>query len=120
MRALTVIFVLLLASSTAFGQSEPRPRPLGTVPLTEAPPPPPLPDLTPEDARLEKNTQVTTRKEGSTTYTEYRVNGRLYMVKVTPATGKPYSLIDHRGDGQFSRQELDANVRVPQWVLVEF
>ena len=43
------------------------------------------------------------------------------MMKVTPAHGRPYVLIDHRGDGQFARQDnLDSGLRVPQWVLLEF
>ncbi len=43
------------------------------------------------------------------------------MMKVTPAHGRPYVLIDHKGDGQFARQDnLDSGLRVPQWVLLEF
>ncbi len=36
---------------------------------------------------------------------EYRVNGKIYMVKVTPDKGPPYYYIDHDGDG---RLELDS------------
>ena len=36
---------------------------------------------------------------------EYRVNGKIYMVKVTPNNGPPYYYIDHDGDG---RLELDS------------
>ena len=33
----------------------------------------------------------------------------------------PYVLVDHKGDGQFARQDnLDSGLRVPQWVLLEF
>ena len=53
---------------------------------------------------------------------EYRVNGKLYMVRVTPRNGKPYTMIDHKGDGTFSKQDntLTPNLVVPQWVLLEF
>jgi hypothetical protein len=52
---------------------------------------------------------------------EYRANGRLYMLKVIPKVGKPYYLIDQKGDGQFARQEsLDSGLRPPMWVVKEF
>jgi hypothetical protein len=52
---------------------------------------------------------------------EYRANGRLYMLKVTPKVGKPYYLVDQKGDGQFARQDsLDSGMRPPMWVIKEF
>jgi hypothetical protein len=43
------------------------------------------------------------------------------MMKVIPPTGKPYYLIDHRGDGTFTRQEsFDFGLRVPMWVIHSF
>ena len=51
----------------------------------------------------------------------YRVNGKLYAVKVTPPHGVPYFLMDDIGDGTMSRRDsLDSGLRVPQWVLLEF
>jgi hypothetical protein len=49
---------------------------------------------------------------------EYRSNGRLYMVKITPARGYPYYLIDSDGDGSFDtrRNELDPP-NIHQWIL---
>ncbi len=65
--------------------------------------------------------QVTITKQSGQTIEEYRVGGRLYMIKVTPKHGHPYYLIDDRGDGRFARQEgLDSGVRVPQWVIKKF
>lgn len=99
-----------------YAQTAPRPRPPGTVPLEEPPPPPAVVE---GDPALEP--QITIRKDGDRVVSEYRVRGKLYMMRVTPAHGIPYVLIDHRGDGQFSRQDsLDSGVRVPQWVLLEF
>ena len=40
---------------------------------------------------------VTIRQEGDRTVEEYRVNGFLYAVKITPKVGKPYFLV--RADG---------------------
>lgn len=82
-------------------------------------PEPPAPPAGVLDESLEP--QVTILKRGEEQVEEYRMGGRLYMLKVTPPHGVPYYLIDQRGDGQFSRQEgLDSGVRVPQWVLMQF
>jgi hypothetical protein len=52
---------------------------------------------------------------------EYRANGKLYMLKVIPKIGKPYYLIDQKGDGQFVRQgSLDSGLSPPMWVIKEF
>ena len=52
---------------------------------------------------------------------EYRLRGKLYMVRVTPAHGIAYVMIDQKGDGQFRKQDnLESGLRVPQWVLLEF
>ncbi len=52
---------------------------------------------------------------------EYRSRGKLYMLKVIPRVGKPYYLIDQKGDGQFARQDsLDSGMRPPMWVVKEF
>jgi hypothetical protein len=115
MRLLLATFALVFAA-TAFAQSGARPRPPGTQPLVEPPPPPAVVE---GDPALEP--QVTIRKDGDSTVSEYRIKGKLYMMKVTPAHGRPYVLIDHKGDGQFARQDnLDSGLRVPQWVLLEF
>jgi hypothetical protein len=40
------------------------------------------------------------------------------MIKVTPKVGKPYYLVDDRGDGQFTRQDIsDSGVRPPMWII---
>lgn len=106
----------VLVFDVGYAQTAPRPRPPGTMPLEEPPPPPAVVE---GDPALEP--QITIRKDGDRVVSEYRVRGKLYMMRVTPAHGMPYVLIDNRGDGQFSRQDsLDSGVRVPQWVLLEF
>ena len=82
-------------------------------PIPDPPPPPPGFEL---DPALEP--QVTIIKRGSDTVEEYRVAGKLYMLKVTPAHGVPYYLIDEKGDGRMTRQDgLDSGVRPPLWVI---
>ncbi|MBS1148026.1 MAG: hypothetical protein H6R08_2202 [Proteobacteria bacterium] len=51
---------------------------------------------------------------------EYRSNGKLYMLKVTPKVGKPYYLIDPTGEGRFNRMETLPGLQPPQWVIKEF
>jgi hypothetical protein len=116
MRILLAASLAAVAFSVA-AQSTARPRPPGTTPLEEPPPPPPM---TQADAALEP--QITVRTEGDETIHEYRVRGKLYMQRVTPKGGIPYVLMDHKGDGTFTKQDntLDNGVRVPQWVLKEF
>jgi hypothetical protein len=109
-----VLLAVLVLDVSA--QSTARSRPPGTAPLDEAAPARPLTESgAPEP-------EVTTRTEGGQTFQEYRIKGKLYMVKVTPKHGKAYVLMDHKGDGTFSKQDhtLDPQIRVPQWVLVEF
>jgi hypothetical protein len=49
---------------------------------------------------------------------EYRINGRLYMIKIVPAFGPPYFFIDNDGDGNMETRATDFTlIRVPQWVL---
>ncbi len=65
--------------------------------------------------------QVTITKQTEQTVEEYRANGRLYMIKITPKHGVPYYLVDDRGDGKFARQEgLDSGLRVPRWIIKSF
>jgi hypothetical protein len=55
-----------------------------------------------QDEHLEPT--VTIRDEEDRRVEEYRINGRVYMIKVTPEKGLPYYYIDTDGDGQL---ELD-------------
>ena len=70
-------------------------------PLPAVPPPPP--GMEAFDAALEP--QVTIVKTETETREEFRQNGRLYMVRVTPAVGPEYYLVDQQGDGNFVQQD---------------
>jgi hypothetical protein len=109
--------LLSVLAFDAMAQSAARSRPSGTVPLDEAPPPPAMVE---SDPSLEQ--QVTTRQDGDQSVQEYRVRGKLIMQRVTTKSGRSYVLMDHKGDGTFTKQDntLDNGVRVPQWVLAEF
>lgn len=112
MRQLIATLVLCIALPVA-AQAQSKPN---LQPVPEPPPPPP--GMEPDPA-LEP--QVTILRRGTDTVEEYRVAGKLYMIKVTPAGGKPFYLIDERGDGKFSRQEsFDTGTRPPMWVIHQF
>ena len=67
--------------------------------------------------------QVTIRQREGATIEEYRLNGRLYKIKVTPLRGEPYFLIDQRGDGSFVPMEGGPGtpgLSIPQWVIGTF
>lgn len=82
-----------------------------------APPPPDIPPPLESGTPIEP--EVTIIRKENAVIEEYRVNGMLYMVKVTPRVGKPYYLIDQDGDGTMETKSTDIyrDPVVPQWVL---
>ena len=85
-----------------------------TPAMAEDAPGPPLPQ--PEEENLEPEVTII-QTDDRTTY-EYRINGRRYMVKIVPAKGPAYYLLDLDGDGELDTQEGDpSRIVVPQWVL---
>ena len=111
LRARYALFAVLPITS-ALAQQPP-----GLEPLPEIPPPPQMQI----DPKLEPS--VTTLRRGEDKVEEFRVNGKLYMIRVTPPHGVPYVLIDHNGTGDFgpSHGPTDGrNVSVPMWVIGTF
>ena len=100
----------------ALGAAAQEAPPANLEPLPEAPPPPPEiasdPDLEP---------QITIVRRATETIEEYRVGGRLTMIKVTPKTGKPYYLVTDAETVRWVRQDsLDTGLKVPMWLLFSF
>ncbi len=115
-RFATLAGALLVGVALTAAAQRDAPPPPNLEPVPEAPPPPPEiandPDLQP---------QVTIQRRENETIEEYRVNGRLTMVKVTPRHGRPYYLVANGTDGTFIRRDsLDTGLRVPLWVLFSF
>jgi hypothetical protein len=112
MRSMLVALLLVAALPVAAQPSQPP----ALQPLPAPPPPPPGYE---PDPALEP--QVTIYKRGTDTIEEYRLNGRVYMIKVTPTTGKPYYLVDNLGKGGFVRyDDYDTGLRPPSWVIFQF
>ncbi len=120
----TLVSTALLAtllSATAVGADKEK---FGTLPAPPAPvenyrnsatTPEPAPA---EDAIPEPQVTITTR--GEDRHEEFRIGGRLYMIKVTPKRGRPYYLIDRDGKGEFARSEFAPAISPPTWVIKEF
>ncbi|WP_265945686.1 DUF2782 domain-containing protein [Dechloromonas sp. A34] len=99
--------LLLLAALPAWAQQD-------LQPLPAVPPPPP--GMEAFDAALEP--QVTIVKTEKESREEFRIKGKLYMVKVTPAVGPAYYLVDRQGDGNFVEADIAPNpVKPPMWII---
>lgn len=105
MRRILLILLFALAAP-ASAQQLPQ-----LEPIPEPPPPPP-------GMTGEFEPEVTILQRGDDQVEEFRMNGRLYMVKVTPPHGVPYYLIDQRGDGVMVRHpDSTPTLSVPMWVI---
>lgn len=80
----------------------------------------PVPDGAPVAGNVGEPS-ITIRNKGRERIEEFRIKGKLYMVRVVPPKGKPYFLIDQMGRGEFARHEGPAApTAVPQWVIGTF
>ena len=90
--------------------------------VVEPPPPLPAEDTAGSDSRKLPETEVTIIHKNEATIEEYRINGQLRYVKITPKKGKPYYLVDKDGDGQMETRhsDLDGVPPINQWLLLEW
>ncbi|MDG6348939.1 DUF2782 domain-containing protein [Luteimonas sp. 8-5] len=89
--ALAVALAALLGACASSGEALPVPQTADGVPLV------------PEDA-IEA---VVVQDNGDVVH-EYRVQGQLVMLKVVPARGPTYYLVDRNGDGRVSPEDGEA------------
>ena len=93
----------------------------GTVYAAPAKPDAPPPTIADQgQAEPEPEPEVRTVQKGDAVHQEYRINGRLYMVKVTPKIGPPYYLVDEDGSGQMKEADPTNRIVIPRWVLMRF
>lgn len=122
---LALVLLCLYAAGT--GAAEPRAGSTAPAAKPVVPPPPPLPPenqrpergATAPDATQDFEPEITIQTRGTEIHEEYRYNGQLYMVKVTPKHGRPYFLIfDERGATR--RSDLEPETTIPTWVIKRF
>lgn len=111
-----VLLALPLFASPLLANAADKKVPENLEPLEEVPPPPKAID----GEVLEGEPQVTIRKKGKDTIEEYRINGELYMMKVTPEHGVPYYLHKEDSDGAWVNDGPNPPLSVPKWILFRF
>lgn len=116
---LQLLLLLVIAGAATADDDFPLAKP---PPVTPAPPPPadtPAPTTrgyVPADEAPEPEVRIIDR--GDALIEEYRVNGRLYMVRIIPRFGLPYYLVDTNGDGSFDMRTNDLDsISTPMWVI---
>ena len=84
-------------------------------------PPPPLPEAV-DDSRDIPQPEVNIIHRKDMRVEEYRINGKLRYVKITPKKGKPYYLVDRDGDGDLETRhnDLDGVPPINEWILLEW
>jgi hypothetical protein len=83
--------------------------------LEEVPSPPKIIEGQPIDQPT-----ITKRKDGENQLEEYSINGDVYMVKVTPPSGKPYYLHREDRNGDWVNDGPTRPLSVPKWTLFRF
>lgn len=118
---LPVVFlacIALIAHAAEKEKFETLPEPPAPVKNYKAPPRPAEKAAAETEALPEPEVRITT--QGDERREEYRISGKLYMVKVIPKKGRPYYLIDKEGKGEFVRDDLQQGVSPPMWVIKRF
>lgn len=113
--ALASLAVIAHAADKEKFESLPEPPP----PVKNYKAPPPAKKVATESEALpEPEVHITT--QGDDRREEYRLGGKLYMIKVAPKKGRPYYLIDKEGKGEFIRTDLQQELSPPMWVIKRF
>lgn len=113
------LFLLVLCVLPALVMAADKPRPADLQPLEEAQSPPnTLDNPNADDSVLEP--QITIRKKGTETVEEYRINGELYMMKITPAHGVAYYMHKEDQNGGWLNDGPNKPLSVPKWVIFRF
>ncbi|PPC92901.1 MAG: hypothetical protein CTY33_10015 [Methylotenera sp.] len=111
-RGLLILAAGLSLISTLSSAAEP---PKDLQPLEDIPPPP----MSKEGEDVDEP-QVTIVKKGGDTIEEYRINGQLYMMKVTPKSGVPYYLHKEDQDGGWINDGPNKPLIIPKWTIFRF
>lgn len=83
--------------------------------LEDVPPPIISSDDNPSD-----EPQITIIKKKGETVEEYRINGQLYMLKVTPEHGVPYYMHKEDQNGGWLMDGPTQPLSIPKWTIFRF
>lgn len=110
MRRLLALSIIFISNNSIAESQEP----------LAVPEPPELPMPVQSGETLEPD--ITIIRKGKKTIQEYRKNGQLYMVKIIPAVGPAYYLIDKDGDGNMDVREsdLDKGTNINLWKIFQW
>ncbi len=74
----------------------------------------------PMDQSMEPEVVITPKEQGRVK--EYSINGRVYMIEITPVKGVPYFLVDTDGDGLLDtrRDEHRPDMLIPSWPILRW
>lgn len=64
--------------------------------------------------------EITVIEKDGDTIEEYRVNGQLYMMKITPKHGKPYYMHKEDSEGGWRIMGPNEPLSIPKWTLFTF
>jgi len=111
---LRLIPFLVLFGAGPAGAAEPPREPAAPPPAAD-----PRPSTGARAAPEGFEPEITITTKGTEIHEEYRYNGQVYLVRVTPARGPSYYLIyDERGNVR--RSDLEPDIVVPQWIIKRF
>jgi len=110
-RVLPIVAACILMPVKAMAEAE-EPAPV--------PEPPELP--MPVQSGEEMEPDITIIRRGDDIIHEYRRGGHIYMVRIQPAIGPAYYLLDPHGDGQLDvkKTDIDKHSNINVWTLFEW
>ena len=114
---LTFVFaapVMAYADEPVKEQAARKAAPSDLQPLEEIPPPKISTDENPDEP------QITIIEKKGETIEEYRINGQLYMMKITPEHGVPYYLNKEDQDGGWVNIGPNPPLIIPKWTIFTF
>jgi hypothetical protein len=106
MKALSLMIPLLFAVATQ-----------AATPTKDVPIPPKIPS--PPSQETAPTVRIHTGSNGDVVE-EYRNGGQLYMVRVTPLHGVPYTLQDSNGDGKLDKADNEGTVSPVYYTIYQW
>lgn len=82
--------------------------------------PPPISKKAHKRSKIKPAKKKEVKKKPAGFYEEYLLKDKSYMIKITPNKGKPYWLIDQKGDGNYKRSDLEPDSSPSQWHIKKF